>query len=113
MPFEFARVLHESFLVPVLMYGSETMIWKEKDRSRIRDVEMDNFRDLLGIRRMDRVPNARIKELCGMTKGVDERIYEHILHLFSHVERMKNDRIAKKVYVGKCAGSRGKGGLIP
>ena len=25
-----ARVLHESLLVPVLMYGSETMIWKVK-----------------------------------------------------------------------------------
>ena len=31
---ECARVLHESLLVPVLMYDSETMIWKEKKRSR-------------------------------------------------------------------------------
>ena len=38
------------------MYGSETMIWKQ-ERSRIRDVQMHNFRDLLGIRRM-KVPNA-------------------------------------------------------
>ena len=27
-----ARVLHETLLVPVLMYGSETMIWKEEER---------------------------------------------------------------------------------
>ena len=27
---ECARVLHETLLVPVLMYGSETMLWKEK-----------------------------------------------------------------------------------
>ena len=33
---ECARVLHESLLVPVLMYGSETMIWREEVRSRIR-----------------------------------------------------------------------------
>ena len=59
---EYARVLHETLLVPVLMYGSETMLWKEK-RSRIRDVQMDNFRGLLGIRRMDRVSNAWIREL--------------------------------------------------
>ena len=25
---EYARVLHESLLVPVLTYGSETMIWR-------------------------------------------------------------------------------------
>ena len=50
---ECARVLHETLLVPVLMYGSETMLWKEEERSRIRAVQMDNLRDLLGIRRMD------------------------------------------------------------
>ena len=50
-------VLHETLLVPVLMYGSETMLWKEKE-IRIRAVQTDNFRGLLGIRRMDRVLNA-------------------------------------------------------
>ena len=58
-------------LVPVLLYGRETMIWKEEERSRIRAVQMDKIRSLLGIRRMDRVPNARIRELCGMAKGVN------------------------------------------
>ena len=46
----------------VLIYGSETMLWKE-ERFGIRAVHMDNLRGLLGIRRMDRVPNAGIREL--------------------------------------------------
>ena len=49
-----ARDLHlecASFL-HVLMYGFETMIWKE--RSRIRVVQMDNLKGLLGIKRMDK-----------------------------------------------------------
>ena len=33
---ECARVLHETLLVSVLMYGSETMLWKEKERYKIR-----------------------------------------------------------------------------
>ena len=74
MQIKYARVLHETLLVPVLTYGSETVLWKEEERSRIRAVQMDNLRGLLGIRRMDRVPNARIRELCGVTKRVDERI---------------------------------------
>ena len=41
---ECARVLQESLLVPVLMYSSETMLWKEKERTKIRAVQMDNFR---------------------------------------------------------------------
>ena len=56
------------------MYGNETMLWKEKERSRIKGVQMDNFRGLLSIKSMDRVPNAQIKELCRVTKGEDERI---------------------------------------
>ena len=73
---ECARVLHETLLVPVLIYGNETMLWKEKQRSRITAVQMDSLRGLLGIRRIDRVPNIRIRELCGVTKGVDEKIDE-------------------------------------
>ena len=41
-----------------------------------------------------------------MTKGVDKRIDEGVLRWLCHVERMESDRIAKRVYVGKCAGSR-------
>ena len=58
---ECARASHETLFVPVLIYVSETMLWKEKDRSRIRAVQMDNLRGLLVIRRMDRIPNARIR----------------------------------------------------
>ena len=76
---EFARILHESLLVPVLTYGNETMIWREKEMSRIMVVQMDNLRGLLGIRRMDKAPNARIKQLCGMAKDVDEKIDEGVL----------------------------------
>ena len=43
---EYARFLHETLLVPV-MYSSETMLWKEKKRSRIRAVQMDNLRGLM------------------------------------------------------------------
>ena len=66
---------------------------------------MDSLRGLLGIRRMDRVPNAWISELCRVKKGLDERIDESVLQWFGHVERMERDRIAKRVYVGECAGS--------
>ena len=43
-------VLHETLIVPVLIYGSETMLWKEKEISRIRAVQCNNLRGLLGIK---------------------------------------------------------------
>ena len=63
--------MHKSFLVAVLMYGIETIIWEEKERSRIRVLQMDNLRSFLGILRMNKVPNARIRELCGVKKGMN------------------------------------------
>ena len=68
---ECTRVLHETLHMPVLTYGSETMLLKEKETSRIRAVQMDNLRGLFGIRRMDSVPNARIRELCRVMKGLE------------------------------------------
>ena len=52
------------------------MLWKEKERSRIRAVQMNNLRSFLGIRMMDRVPNERIMEL--VREGLDERIDEGV-----------------------------------
>ena len=63
--------------VPVLNYGSETMIW------------LYRWTTLLGIRRMDRFLNPRIRELYGVKKGVDERIDAGVLRWFGHVERME------------------------
>ena len=71
----------------------------------IKVVQMDNLRDLLGIRRMDKFPNVRIRELRGVTNGVDTRIDEGVFWLFGHVERIENDGIAKRVYVEECAAS--------
>ena len=61
---------------------AETVLWKEK--SRIRAVQRDNLRGLLGISMIDRVPNARIRQFCRVTKEVDEKIAEG-------VERMENE----------------------
>ena len=63
-----ARVFDEPLFMPVLMYGSDTIIWK-KVRSSIRDLQRDNLTGLLDIKRMDKVPNACIRELWWM-KGL-------------------------------------------
>ena len=77
------------------------MIWREKERSKIRVMQMNNLRSLLGIRRMEREPNAQFGEMFGVTKGVEERIDESILRWFDHILRT-----AKRIYVGECVGSR-------
>ena len=46
-----------------------------------------------------------------MTKSVDEKIDEGVLRWFGHVERIENDRVTKRVYVGEVAGIRSVGRL--
>ena len=67
-------MLHEATLLSVLLHGNEKMLWREKEKSRIKVVQIDNLRGLLNIRSIDRVPNARVRVLCGVKKRVDERI---------------------------------------
>ena len=100
-----ARVLHETFLVPVLIYASETMLWKEKERSSIRAVQIYNLKVLPGIRS----PKCMDKKVMLTDEGVDERIDEGLLWWFIHVERMERDRITKIGYVREWAGSRSLG----
>ena len=52
---------------------------------------MNNLRSLC-IRRMDRVLNTRIRESCGVMKGVDEKI-GGVRRWFGHVERIENGKI--------------------
>ena len=40
-------------LVPLLLYGSETMVWREKEKSRIKDMQTDKLKGLFDIRRKD------------------------------------------------------------
>ena len=48
---------------------ADTMIYREKERSRIRAAQMDNLRGLLGVTRMNRVPNVQIREVYGVVKA--------------------------------------------
>ena len=48
---ECSRVLHDPLLVSVLMHGSKTVKWKEKEKYGIRALQMDNFKGLLGSRK--------------------------------------------------------------
>ena len=83
------------------------MLWK-KERFRIRAVQMDKLRGS-GIRKTDRIPKVRIRELSGVTKRLDERIDEGVLRWFGHVERVEGNRIGERIYEGECAGNRSVG----
>ena len=90
------------------------MVQMENERSWIRAVQMDNLRGLLGISRMDKVPNVRIREFCGVMKG--------LVKVFSDGSAMWREWRMTGLLRGSMQGSvqvvtqwlgRGRGVLIP
>ena len=51
---------------------------------------------MLGMRRIDKIPTMRARDLYGVKKADDKKIDERVLWNFGVIERMENNRIAKK-----------------
>ena len=66
-----------------LFFRSDTMVWREKERSRIRAVQLNNHIGLLGIRK-----RTESRMQCGGKKN----------------ERMENDMITLREYVEEVHG---------
>lgn len=56
---ECASALHKSLLISTRMDGSETMVWEESEKARIRAAQMDNLRAMFGARKSDGMRNAK------------------------------------------------------
>src|SRR5678815_3382180 len=85
------------------------MVWNKRYRSKVQCVQMDNFRAVLGVRRIGIMRNERIRELCGVKKVVNERINENMLRWFGHVESVNDSRLVKRMYSSECVGNRTAG----
>ena len=64
--------------------GNETMLLKEKEKSRIRALQIDNLKAFISVRRINRMSNQWVRELCRVMKGVDERTNETSLVVQSY-----------------------------
>ena len=78
------------------------MVWREK-----KDLALGSYGRW--IKRIGRMPNARVRKLCGVKKGVNERIDATVIRWFvGRVERMKNSRIGIRASEGDCIESRSR-----
>ena len=51
---------------------------------------MVNLRGILGIKRINRMPNARAREVCGVKVAAYEGIDENVPWWIHHIEIMEN-----------------------
>ena len=102
--------VHNVMLVPTLLYGSETwVLQKQKNERKMNAVEMRSLRRMCGVSLADRICNQEIHRMAGTSEDVTVRMKKNVLSWFGHVERMRDGRIAKKIYDGKVSGKRDRG----
>ena len=56
-------MLHEGLLVPVLIYGSKRVVSRKKKTSKIKVMNIDNLRDLLGMKKINKIPISLVKKM--------------------------------------------------
>src|ERR1700755_2886271 len=101
--------MFESMCLPSAMYGCETWVMNAQFRKRLEVFEMKGLRAICGLRRVDRIRNERIREMCGWKRGIVGRAEEGVLRWFGHVCRMDENRIVGRVMRSEVEGGRGRG----
>jgi len=101
--------VYKSVVVPTLMYGSEAWTWNKCHKSRLNAVGMDYLRGVCNVTRMDRVRNTVIREECAVKMSVIDQVENGLLRWFGHMERMSNERLTRRIYVGEVEGRRPRG----
>ena len=94
--------VHNALLIPTLLYGSETWVLKKKNERKMNAVEMRSLRRICGVSLADRIRNEEIHKMTGTSGNFTVRTKKNVLNWLRHVERMNDERIAKKIYDG-CA----------
>lgn len=102
------QVMFRAYYAPILTYASETWVMKKRQVSRIQACEMKFQRSRLGITRMDRVRNEKVREVL-KEQPLQMTIEESRLRWYGHLKRMEDDRIPKVTHEMVMGGKRPRG----
>ena len=69
---------------------------------------MMKIRRICGFSLADRIRNEEVHRMAGTSEDITVRMKKNVLNWFGHVERMSDERMAKKIYDGKVSGKRGR-----
>ncbi|GBP06466.1 hypothetical protein EVAR_4599_1 [Eumeta japonica] len=102
--------IHNGDLIPTLIYGSESWVWKKKNESRINAVDMRSLRSMCGVSQKERCRYSDVRERCGLKEDVVTITERGMLHWFDYLERMNEDRLTKQIYRVNVCGEKGNKG---
>ena len=89
--------LYQTLVLSILLYGAESWTMKkDDDENRLHVFEMTCLCRILGVTRLDKIPNTKIKESLNLDQDVLNRIVVKRSKYFGHISRMQNTRNPKK-----------------
>ena len=92
------RSVYEGVVVPTVLYGAETWSVDMDIRHKINVFEMKCLRGMVGVTRLDRMRNERVRERAGIQVDLAGRVKIRVLSWFVHLERISDGRITKSVW---------------
>src|SRR6218665_2563305 len=101
--------LYGTFVIPVIMYGSECWCIRKEDDRRIRVAEMSWLRRILVRSRRDRIQNEITRKELGQEITLIDKIRKRRLIWFGHLTRMEGSRIPVVALYEQMEGTRNRG----
>ena len=97
--------IHNITAKAALKFGSEAWVLKKREEQRLEAAQMKFLRHLLGITKLDKEKNQRIREKTGAQNTVKE-IKQYQEKWLQHIQRMDTNRIPKQPLQYKPKGQR-------
>ena len=99
--------VYNAMVVPVMTYGCESWVLREKEKSRLQATEMSVLRRIVGVTRMDHIRNEEIRHRVQQRSIVD--VVRERRESWRVKVMEKSGRLAERVMAGEVEGRRPRG----
>ena len=87
--------LYRVLVLSILLYGAETRTLKKEDENRLLVFEMLCLRKIMGVARLDKIRNTKIRQSLGLKYNVIDKVTQRRMWFFGHIKRMSQERYPK------------------
>jgi len=100
--------IHNITTKAALKFGSEVLVLKKREEQRLEEAQMKFLRHLLGITKLDKEKNQRIRGKTG-AQNIVEEIKQYQKKWLQHIQRMDRNRLPRQTLKYRPEGRRNIG----
>ena len=101
--------LYRVLVISILFYMAETWTQEKEDENRLLVFEMMCLRKIIGVSRLDKIRNTKIRQSLGLDYTVIDRVTQKRMRFFGHIKRMSQERYPKLLLEARPEGRRPEG----